>query len=166
MLTDLPYLEPLLFHLRADETLKKFFSERSFFMPKNTLIQATKEAMEKDCPSPRALWIIPEGTTALSSKSGCPTIGSHSFSIVIFIHCIREAFELLKRDNKVVLGGEFMELSKIRRAVKKSVNQFENINKQNFDLNYKDIAWQGDTPLFPDEDGFIVSSTEYSVILN
>ena len=45
-------------------------------------------------------------------------VGSHSFSIAIAVKCIRNPFELVKRENGVRLSGQFMELMELRRLVK------------------------------------------------
>ena len=166
MLSDLPYLSPLLFHLRNDEALKDYFTEKSFFMPKTTLVSATEEAMKKDCPAPRALWILPDNTTALNPKSGCVPVGNHTFYVTIFTQCIRNPFELIKKDNKIELGGTFMELTKIRRAVKISINKFENQNRSILTNKFSNITWMGDQNLHPDEEGFIVSALQYNVTIN
>lgn len=165
-MNDLPYLEPLLFHLRGDENLKKYFTEKSYFMPKHILVQATDEAMKSDCPAPRALWIIPENTVASGQKSGCVQNAIHTFYIVIFIQCIRDTFQLIKANDRVRLGGQFMELSEIRRVVKKSVNEFENKNKHNIASRFSDITWGGDQNLYPDENNFLTTAIQYSVRIN
>lgn len=163
---DLPYLEPLLFHLRKDEDLKKIFTEKSFFMPKHILIQATEEATKKSCPAPRALWIIPEDTVANNPKPGCNSIGIHSFNIVLFVQCIREPFELVRSGDGVKLSGQYMELSSIRKAVKKSVNKFQNESKLDLNLRYSDITWIKDQNLYPDDGNFLTTAIEYSVKIN
>lgn len=163
---DLPYLEPLLFHLRKDPILSEFFTEKSYFMPKHVLMEATKDAMAKDCPAPRALWILPANSTALSPKAGCRPLANHSFNIVVIIQCIRDTFQLVERDGQVKLDGQYMELSRIRSAVKKSVSVFENKNKSNFNLAFSDITWMGDQNLYPDENNFLVTAMQFSVKIN
>lgn len=162
---DLPYLEPLLFHLQNDNNLKEFFTEKSFFMPKHMLQEATDEAMKKDCPAPRALWIIPSDSEAISPRAGCLGGVKHTFFIVVFVQCIRDTFEIVKRSGEVKLSGQYMELSKIRRAVKKSVNDFERKNIGTF-VRYSDITWQRDQNIYPEEDNFLTTAMHYTVNIN
>lgn len=163
MVNDVPYLEPLLFFLRNDHALKKYFTDKSFFMPKHTLIEATKEAVDKDCPAPRALWILPGDTTAASQKSGCRVPGIHLFHVVIFVQCIRDNFELLKRGDEVVLGGTYMELSEIRKEVKRAMLAFEQKSKENISTLYSDLTWIKDRNLYPDENNFLTTAIEYQI---
>ena len=164
-MNDLPYLEPLLLHLREDEVLKKYFTNKSFFMPKHTLIEAAKEAMAKDCPAPRSIWVVPQTTSATNPRAGCSGEKEHTFTIIIFIHCIRDAFQLVKSDNGIKLGGQFMELSKIRLAVKRSVNEFQNKIANDLSLPFHDVTWLRDNSLNP-SDSFLVTGLLYSVKLN
>jgi len=167
MQVDLPYLEPLLFHLRNDESLKAFFTDRSFFMPKHTLVEATEEATKSDCPAPRALWILPGDSEAAAQKPGCASPMLHSFYIVVFVQCMRDTFELVKRQGGLELAGQYMELSKIRKAVKKSVNQFESKNRAGAGfLPYREITWQRDQNLYPEEDNFLTTAMHYNVLIN
>lgn len=163
--TDLPYLEPLLFHLRDDEILKKYFNEKSFFMPKDSLISAAKEVMDKDCPSPRALWILPQDSIAISPNPNCKSPVSHTFNIMIFVYCIRDDFQLVKKDGVAHLDGQYIELTAIRKAVKKSVFDFNSINNKIFTgKKFENFVYQKDQMLYPDEkDNFLVSNTEFQV---
>lgn len=163
---DLPYLEPLLFHLRKDPVLQSYFTEKSFFMPKHVLAEATEEAMKKDCPAPRALWILPLNSDAVSPKAGCREIANHTFNIVVFIQCIRDTFQLVQREGQVRLDGQYMELSRIRKAIKKSVRDFENLNKSNLTNSFSEITWVRDQNLYPDENNFLVTAMQYSVKIN
>lgn len=162
---DIPYLEPLLFHLQNDENLKEFFSNKSFFMPKHVLKEATLEAAKKDCPAPRALWVLPENSEAVSPKAGCVGSVRHNFYVVVFIQCIRDTFEIVKRNNEPKLDGQYMELSRIRKAVKKSINEFERKGQGQF-KSYRDITWLRDQNIYPDEDNFLTTAMHYSVLLN
>lgn len=165
--TDVPYLEPLLFWLRNDPNLKDEFTEKSFFMPHNHLIAATKEAMAKNCPAPRALWILPSDNVARSLKANCNVTVEHSFHILIFVQCIRDSFNILKKDGTVYLGGQFMELSSLRKKVKKSVLEFgKDWEKKNPYTKFNEIIYRGDQPLYPDDENkFLVSKTDYTVNL-
>lgn len=162
-MTDVPYLEPLLFWLRNDQALKKYFTDNSFFMPKHTLIEATEEATKKDCPAPRALWILPGDTVATSEKPGCKSPGLHSFHIVVYVQCIRDTFEIVKRDGSPHLAGQYMELSKIRQEVKRSVLAFEMNRRESFNTKYENILWKRDQNLYPDENNFLSTAIEYEV---
>lgn len=134
-------------------------------MPKSNLISATDEAMKKDCPSPRAIWIMPQDTVVATAKANCKAIGNHSFTILIFVRCIRDPFQLSMVEDDAHLTGEFMELCQIRKAVKKSVREFGIAFEQaNHSRSFQDITWQGDQMLYPDDtERFLVSSTEYQV---
>lgn len=163
--TDIPYLDPLLFHLREDPILKKYFTDKSYFMPHSNLITATEEAMKADCPAPRAIWVMPGDTVAPTPKANCRTIGNHTFNIIIFVQCIRDTFQLSLSEDKVVLTGQFMELAQIRKAVKKSILEFGKTYSQTFvNRTFEEIMWIGDQMLYPDDTNqFLVSSTEYQV---
>lgn len=165
--TDIPYLEPLLFWLRNDPSLKEEFTEKSFFMPHNHLIAATKEAMAKDCPAPRALHILPGDNVALSLKSNCHTPVEHSFYILIFVQCIRDQFNIFKKDGEVYLGGQFMELSELKKKVKKSILEFgKDWDKKNPYKKFNNIIYRGDQPLYPDDENkFLVAKIDYTVSL-
>ena len=164
-MNDIPYLEPLLLHLRNDEELKKYFTNKSFFMPKHTLIEAAEEAMKKDCPAPQALWIHPMDTRAINADANCTGFKLHTFYITIFVHCIRDVFQLRKRDDKIELAGQYMELSKIRLAVKKSIREFQKKISGDFNLPYSDVTWLGDKNLYPSDTSFLVTGLEYNVKL-
>lgn len=161
--SDLPYLEPLLMWLRNDETLKNEFTDKSFFMPKLDLSKATKEALENDCPAPRALWIFPLDTDAIQPKEGCRVQGSHSFGIVIYVQCIRDSFELVKRGSEVKLGGQFMELTHVRNLVKESIRKFAIDNAKKMPKSFENVVWVRDRILYPDTDAFLGTSLEYKV---
>ena len=160
---DLPYLEPLLMWLRNDETLKEVFTDKSFFMPKLDLAKATTEALQKECPAPRALWIFPLDTDAISQKEGCRNQGSHSFGIIIYVQCIRQPFELIKKESKVILGGEFMELIHIRALVKDSLRRFAIKNSKDINKKFEKVVWTRDRNLYPESDAFLGTSIEYKV---
>lgn len=167
--TDLPYLEPLLLWLRKDEALKKYFTEKSFFMPHSDLLSATKEAMDKDCPSPRALWILPQDTVALQqSPPNCKYTGSHTFYIQLIVQCIRDHFQLSKIDGEIHLTGQFMELMQLRKYVKKSVsafaNDYERTKNKSAVIKFDDIGWRGDQMLYPNEENtFLITAIQYQV---
>lgn len=159
---DLPYLEPLLFFLREDESLKSFFTKKSFFMPKSDLIEAIDKAINSDCPAPRSLWILPQDTSAtISNPRNCMSPGLHTFLIQIIVQCIRDPFTIKKNeDDSLYLDGQFMVLSEIRKAVKKSVVKFSKEKHEGF----SDLHWRSERMLYP-EDGqnFLITSLEYQV---
>lgn len=165
LLTDIPYLEPLLFWLRMDEDLKHEFTEKSFFMPHSDLISATNEAMKKDCPAPRALWILPQDTLAGQSRDTCKVSGVHTFNITLIVQCIRDQFQLVKRDGELKLEGQFMELMSLRKKVKASVLKFAKENaKPEKTKQFTDIFWVKDIMLYPDEENkFLATSIEYQI---
>lgn len=164
--TDLPYLEPLLFWLRNDENLKKYFTELSFFMPHNDLVTATEEAMKKDCPAPRALWILPQDTTAVQQLPvNCKYTGNHTFYIQLMVQCIRDAFQISKVNDKLALTGQFMELMQLRKYVKKSVAQFQSDYSKKYPTGpFDGIGWRGDQMLYPSEENkFLITTIQYQV---
>lgn len=165
--TDLPYLEPLLFWLRNDPVLKNEFTDKSFFMPHSHLVSATEEAMQKDCPAPRALWILPQDTLAVSSQSNCPSQGRHSFYIEIIVQCIRDTFQLSKgQDGEVHLTGQFMELAALRKLVKKSVLEFNRDweKKHPIGRKFEKMAWVKDQMLYPTEESkFLATAIQFDV---
>ena len=160
---DIPYLEPLLFWLRNDETLKKYFTDNSFFMPKHTLVEATEEAMRKDCPAPRALWILPGNTRANQTQNGCRGTGIHSFHVVVYVQCLRDTFQIYNKYGKAALGGQYVELSEIRQHVKHSVAEFSKGLLKQHGLRYSNLRWVGDTNLYPDENNFLTTAIEYEI---
>lgn len=163
--TDVPYLEPLLFWLRNDDTLKEEFTEKSFFMPHNHLIAATNEAMAKNCPAPRALWILPGDNIPKSLKANCNIPIEHSFHILIFVQCIRDQFQIVKKDGEAHLEGQFMELSDLKKKVRSSVLAFgRDWEKNNPYKLFNEITYRGDKPLYPDDENkFLVSEIDYTV---
>lgn len=165
--TDLPYLEPLLLWLRKDAKLSEYFTEKSFFMPHNDLVSATSEAMKKDCPAPRALWILPQDTIAIQqTPPNCKYTGNHTFYIQIMVQCIRDAFQLSKIEDEIKLTGQFMELMQIRKYVKKSVAAFQlDYEKKNTTIRLFDsIGWRGDQMLYPNEENsFLITTVQYQV---
>ena len=159
---DLPYLEPLLFWLRDDSVLKNEFTEKSFFMPHSDLITATEDAMKKDCPAPRALWILPQDTLAAGQRPLCLNPGTHTFYILIIVQCIRDVFQLSKSGDSIKLTGQFMELSALRKQVKKSVLDFARSSASN--NKFTDILWVKDQMLYPSDDNkFLTTAIEYSI---
>lgn len=162
LLTDIPYLTPLWLWLRADEDLKLQFTEKSFFMPKHNLISATEEAMKKDCPAPRALWILPQDTLAVGRKSDCKVPGVHTFYVELIVQCIRDPFEIYKDGDTVTLGGQYMELMGLRRLVKQSVLKFSKANSEN--TKFSDLFWVKDTMLYPsDESPFLITAIQFEI---
>lgn len=167
--TDVPYLEPLLKHFRADPNLEKYFSKKDFFaMPKADLADL-ESAMKVDCPSPRSLWIFP-GTNQAQSQTRIPNCMPkmlHNFNIVITFQCIRNAFEQKFDGTDVYLDGSFMELSEARKAVKKSLNDFNKsmdivANNQGYDF----IGWISDEMLYPEDvEGFLISNSVFQTII-
>lgn len=164
--TDLPYLEPLLFHLRKDETLKNYFTEKSFFMPKDDLISAVEEAIKNDCPAPRALWVLPQDGLAINSNNtNCKPSISHTFNIMLMIACIRDSFQIVKKDNVVHLSGEYLEMTAIRKAIMKSVSEFNKLkNKEFTGRTFENIRFMKYQSLYPD-DSFLVNNLEYNVTI-
>lgn len=163
--TDVPYLEPLLFHLKNDPDLKKEFTEKSFFMPHHDLVSAAEEAMKKDCPAPRSIWILPGDSTVLTTTIGCPPKAQTNFTILIFVQCIRKAFDLSAGDDptKVVLNGQAMELYMLRKLVKKSVHKFAIATMKKNVSDYQDVAWVRDQTLYPTEEKFLATAVEFTV---
>lgn len=166
--TDIPYLEPLLFWLRKDSSLKAEFTDHSFFMPHNDLISATEEAMKKDCPAPRALWILPQDSLAGSLKEGCKVPSTHTFYIEIIVQCIRDQFQLVKRNDEVKLQGQFMELCALRKLVKQSVREFaKNSAKPGMPTLFRDLYWVKDSMLYPSgENNFLATALEFQITIN
>lgn len=164
MNTDVPYLQPLLFHLRDDAILKQHFTDRSYFMPKNDLVSAIDEAIKNDCPAPRALWILPQETVATNPKPGCKSPGRHSFYITIITQCIRDAFELYEIDGELTLKGQYMELAMLRQLVKDSIQQFS--KKTFMNAGFMNVTWVRDQMLYPDEqEQFLVTTLQYEVTI-
>ena len=165
--TDVPYLEPLWRWLRGDEKLKKYFTEASFFMPHNDMVSAAIDAIQSKCPAPRALWIIPNDTRAVTKKPGCKSPGNHIFYITIIIQCIRDQFQVAKEDGEVRLQGQFMELSEIRKHVKESVLRFHNDYVKKGGKAFENLYWTGDQMFYPPEDkkGFLITASEFQVTI-
>lgn len=167
LLDDIPYLDPLLMHLRNDETLKNEFTDKSFFMPHHDLVSAIIDAKNPDCVLPKALWILPGNSTAATQKVGCMSPANHTFTIAIAVKCIRDPFILKKTDNKVSLSGQFMELMQLRKLVKSSVNRFAQKSSENHLARYNDISWAGDQILYPNDekDVLLATSSEFRVLI-
>lgn len=166
--TDLPYLEPLWLWLRKDPNLQVEFTEDSFFMPLYSLATQSEEAMKKNCPAPRALWILPGDTLAASNKEFCRLPGVHSFNIMIFVQCLGETFQATKREGVVGLTGQAMELFRIRKLVKKSVLEFyTDYAKKNANAPlFAELLWKRDQILYPNTEGnskFLVTTSQFDV---
>lgn len=168
LLTDIPYLEPLLFHLRRDECLKDEFTEKSFFMPHSNLVSASREAMDKNCPAPRALWILPQDSLALVQKNDCKSPAVHTFYIEIIVQCMRDQFDIVERDGCLKLEGQFMSLMALRKKVKDSVREFsKTTTAQGQNYKFYDLFWVKDTMLYPNDDSnFLATAIEYQIKLN
>lgn len=166
--TDLPYLEPLLFHLQKDENLKLYFTQKSYFMPKDNLVSATKEMIGKDCPAPRALWILPQDNVAINPNGNCLSNYNHTFYILILINCIRDKFQIIDKDGVAHLSGEYMEMTQVRKAIKKSINEF---NKETSKIvtgkQFEKIAWVKDQSLYDNDEelkqNFLINNSEFTV---
>lgn len=163
--TDVPYLEPLLFHLKNDPDLKKEFTEKSFFMPHHDMVTAAEEAMKKDCPAPRSIWILPGDSTALTTQIGCSPKAQANFTILIMVQCIRNTFDLSVGDDptRVVLNGQAMELYMLRKLVKKSVHKFALENMAKPVSTFQDVSWVRDQTLYPSEEKFLATAVEFTV---
>lgn len=169
---DVPYLEPLLFHLMKDESLEKYFTKEDFFtMPKSDLGDL-EEALKNDCPSPRSVWVFPGvSNTATQQRSpNCLPKSLHTFNILIVFQCIRDTFTFSKdNDGKVYLDGQFMELSEARKALKISINDFNKTintpmpNGYGFDF----LTWLSDEMLYPEQSGgsFLISSSTFQTMI-
>lgn len=168
--SDVPYLEPLLEHLKKDVSLEKYFSKKDFFaMPKADLADL-EEAIKKDCPSPRSLWIFPGNNAAFNQAQtrnpNCLPKILHSFNILLTFQCIRNPFELKFNGTEVYLDGSFMELSEARKAVKKSINNFnKTLNSVSLNNGFDFISWLSDEMLYPDEDAFLISNSVYQTLI-
>ena len=168
LLTDIPYLEPMWLWLRDDETLKRHFTEHSFFMPHHDLVEAAERAMRKECPAPRALWILPQDTQAQTQREGCKSPGIHTFYITIIVQCMRDVFQIANRAGSLKLEGQYMELSEIRRHVKDSVNAFYVDYRKKGGQRFSGMSWVKDQMLYPTEDEgvrFLATALEYRVTI-
>lgn len=163
--TDLPYLEPLLFWLQDDESLKQHFTRDSFFMPHDSFLSAIDEAMQKNCPAPRALWILPQDSFPTSKNVGCKSNALHRFSIMIMVQCIRDSFQISNVAGKPKLTGQFMELTQLRKIVKNSVHRFSLHHEKTVIVNKKfsEISWNADKMLYPQEHKFLATNIEFEV---
>lgn len=165
--TDIPYLEPLLFHLQDDPVLKNFFTQFSFFMPKDGIAAAVAELKGSDCPAPRSIWILPQDGVAINGKNSvkqvCVPSVRHTFNILLFVSCIRDPFQVSFKDGKAILDGTYMEMSAIRKAVMKSVAGF---NKKHDGLKFENVMFEKYQSLYPQEgDPFLVNNLDYSVTI-
>lgn len=167
---DIPYLEPLLMHLRSDTSLEKFFTKKDFFtMPKADLSDL-EGALKKDCPAPRSVWIFPGMSQAANPvrNPNCLPKALHNFNVVIVFQCIRDTFTFIKgTDNQVHLDGTFMEMSEARKALKKSIGEFNKAHNLHAVGNGFDfINWISDEMLYP-EDGntFLISSSVFQTMI-
>lgn len=169
--TDIPYLEPLLFHLQDDPVLKNFFTQFSFFMPKDGIAAAVAELKGSDCPAPRSIWILPQDGVAINGKNSvtqnCIPAVRHSFNILLFVSCIRDPFQVTFRDGKAFLNGTYMEMSAIRKAVMKSVAEFNKKNNAEISgRSFENVMFEKYQSLYPQEgDPFLVNNLDYSVTI-
>lgn len=167
---DIPYLEPLLFHLRNDVELEKFFTKKDFFtMPKADLGDL-EDAIKKDCPAPRSVWVFPgiSNAAAAGRSAGCLPKALHSFNVVLVFQCIRDTFTFSKdKDGNVFLDGQFMELSEARKALKLSINKFnKEHNARPTNNGFDFINWVSDEMLYPEDgDNFLISSSVFQTMI-
>lgn len=165
--TDIPYLEPLLMWLQDDQTLKDHFTQASFFMAHADLVSAVEESMRANCPAPRALWILPGDTQATSQVNGCKSPGRHSFTILIFVQCIRDSFVFRTDGTETHLGGQYVLLSHLRKLVKKSVHKFASKNMTIYNKGWDALNWSRDQNLYPsEENNFLATAIEYSITID
>lgn len=166
---DLPYLNPLLVHLRSDPSLEIFFSKADFFAMPKTDLADLESALKKGSRSPRSLWVFPGSSTNAAPGQrikNCTPQAEHTFNIVIIFQCIRDTFEFKKdqNTNAVYLDGQFMELSEARRAVKKSITEFN--KKLDYSEPFEFISWNSDEMLFPEgENSHLMSSSSFRTII-
>lgn len=167
--SDIPYLEPLLLHLRTDPNLQDQFTEKSFFMPHIDLINATAEVIGSECVHPRALWILPGDSIATTQQEGCMSPSKHTFHIQIIVQCIRDQFQISKKDDKFYLNGQAMELFTLRKMVKKSVSEFAiKWKKDHARQKFEKISWVKDIMQYPDDESpnkFLATAIEFSVTI-
>ncbi len=168
--TDVPYLEPLLAHLKKDVTLEKYFSKKDFFaMPKADLADLEK-ALSNDC-APRSLWIFPGNNTAFNPgqvrSPNCMPKLLHSFNIVITFNCVRNPFEPKFDGTEVYLDGSFMELSEARKAIKKSIHNFnKTLNVLGVSHGFDFISYLSDEMLYPEgAEGFLISNSVFQTLI-
>ena len=169
--SDIPYLEPLLLHLRTDPKLQNEFTDKSFFMPHVNLLEATSEALSMDCPLPRALWILPGDSIATTAQQNCQSPAKHTFHIQLIVQCIRDQFQISKKDDQFYLNGQAMELFSLRKLVKKSVVEFSRKwDKENNRQKFEKMLWVKDIMQYPDDNPenpnkFLATALEFSVTI-
>jgi len=161
--TDLPYLEPLSLHLKKDTNLHAFFSESDFFADLK-IETDIEELIEKDCLAPRSLIIYPGTSSPMQAgQRSCFSKRVHQFHLFIFIQCIRDHYEFTKNDEgEIKLKGQVMELTRIRAAVKKSIQEFALLNEANYSVEFDKFQWLGDASI-TQEKNLLLSESIYSV---
>lgn len=164
---DLPYLEPLLFHLRKDSELKTFFDEEGIFALPKPDQSDLERALKKDCPNPRAAWIFPGPSTPMQQgNTGCPPKIIHSFAIVVSVQCQGASFDFLKDNGEVYLDGSYMELCEGRVLIKESVDRFMCKMSKDYTKKFDNMLWTGDSIVWPSEEvggDYIMTQINYSV---
>lgn len=163
---DVPYLEPLLFWLQDDPVLKLEFTDKSFFMPQSDIATSVEEALKnKGCP-PKAIWITPQDTMAQSTRPGCLSPGVHTFYITLIVPCYRDQFMIKRVGDEAKLEGQFMQLSAIRKYIKKTVNAFYQDAVKKGEKRFADMVWIKDVMMYPQDDaGLLMTGLEYRVTI-
>ena len=135
-------------------------------MPSLDFTKAGQDALAGKCAAPYALYIMPGDDVNASSDTYCDPVVTHSFQIQILVQCVRDVFQLAEKDGTVYLKGEYMDLAVIRKAVKKSVSDFnKKISKDPNNL-FERIVFVKQQMLYPAEEGaFIATALEYKVTI-
>lgn len=161
VVNDIPYFEPLLLHLKKDESLDKYFSSAQFqILPK--VEKDVETLIKEECPTPRALYVYPgETRPKTDAPKGCFPTQTHNFHVFVFVQCL-DTYKFIKNeDDTFSLKGQVILLSEMRNAVKKSIQDFSR-QVENDLINYNYIRWVGDSAI-DKWGGYLVYESVFSV---
>ena len=145
MQVDLPYLEPLMLHLKSDSDLKALFGQKNFFAGPNIDLDEMSKQAEAEGRNIRYLWVYPASSKAKSQNpSSCFPIVEHTVAVVLIGSCPRGKFSWIAVDDEVKLKGTVMEMLEIRCAFKKSIQAFANNNRAQRGQGFQNLRWISD----------------------
>ena len=169
-----PYLEPLLYFLKDDAELAKYFQAKDFFRPIGDIDKGLDELTKTGCIDYKSLWIGPSASTAINTDTACNIGRDHGFQVIVNIPCGEGLFVLGHEDPKdsdspIKLQGSFMELSHIGSVVIDAISRF---SKAIFSLpvtskgysSFDEIIFVGDRILQPTQNKtFVTLILDYSI---
>lgn len=162
IVTDLPYLEPLVLFLKNDADLKSHFNESDFFAEPKIDPEEIEKHVKKNGRFPKYFWIFPGDTIAKqSTRAHCQSSGIHTFYATIIKPCLGNQYSFVKdSSSELRLSGEVIEVTEIRNSVKKTISKFYNSLPTQGRFGF--IYWKKDE-MIDLEDGLLIATSVYEL---